>query len=390
MSNTSSPAAAAPAPRSPLGKLLRHLRNGTLGERVGKVFGRLPVHIRVRWYGADTPAQAAAALTRWAQIFLDGAGADGWVMSLGTGDAFHQALDHALGQRRLNIRSLSLQQAVALPVEETRTLRGIVCGHADARALTDAARVLAKQPRLSAVPFEYAAGLNPERTQFARQDEYRDTWFVAPSLLDSPNPYAIYDESLQHFEQKCGLRDYLDLYQMLRYVTENEVPGDIAEFGSYRGHSGWLIARTLQALGSGKRLYMFDMFEQFPPEPYGMDHYWNRSHFVDFAEVRGKLAAFSNVELVKGDFTQTLVSSGVGRLALAYVDCDSYRATRYLIDRLWQHHLPARGTLVCEDYGHPALLGNRAAVHEELDSRPDAFKYFSQFSGLHITLKLSS
>lgn len=388
MNETSAPAAATPPPRSPLGKLLRHLRNGTLGERIGLAFGRLPNHIRVRWYGADDAAQAADALARWAQIFLDGASKESWVMSLGAGDAFHQTLDSALSRRKLNTRNLSLQQAVALSAEETRTLKGIVSGQTHANALTEAARVVAKHPRLSAVPFEYAAGLNPEKKQFVRQDEYRDTWFVAPWLLDSPGPYAIYEESLQHFEQKCGLRDYLDLYQMLRYVTENDIPGDIAEFGSYRGHSGWLIARTLQTLRSDRRLYMFDMFEQFPPEPYGMDHFWNRSHFVDFAEVRDKLAAFPNVELVKGDFTQTLASSGIGALALAYVDCDSYRATRYLIDRLWLHHLPARGALVCEDYGHPALLGNRAAFHEEMDGTPGAFRFFSQFSGLQIALKL--
>lgn len=369
-------------------KLARHIRNGTLGERIGRAFGRLPVHIRVRWYGAESQEQAVAALTRWAQIFLDGAVPDAWVLSLGAGNAFHQTLDHMLARSGVNYRSLPLAQALNLDESEINQLRGVICGHADIRGQTEVAQALAHHPLLSRVPFEYAAGINAEKTQFAQRDEYAQTWFVAPNLLDQPTPYQLYAESLERFEQKCGLRDYLDLYQVLRYVVENDVPGDVAEFGSYRGHSGWLIARTLQALGSAKRLYMFDMFEQFPPEPYGMDHYWNRSHFVNFDEVRAKLTNFPNVELIKGDFTQTLASSGVGSLALAYVDCDSYRATRYLIDRLWRHHLPARSVLACEDYGHPALLGNRVAVHEELDANRSGFKFFSQFSGLHITLKL--
>jgi O-methyltransferase len=254
--------------------------------------------------------------------------------------------------------------------------------------MTAAARMLAAHTALASVPFEYAAGLNAERAQFAASDEYGDTTFVSPVLLDSPTPYALYAESLQRFEQKCGLRDYLDLYQLLRSVVRSAVPGDIAEFGSYRGHSGWLIARTLQALNSDKRLYLFDMFAEFPAETAGVDHFWNRSHPVDFAEVQRKLAPFPNVTLVRGDFTQTLAASGVGRLALAYVDCDSYRATRFLYDALWQKHLAPGALLVCEDYGHPALLGSRTAVHDATAGWK-AFQFFSQFSGLHITQKPS-
>lgn len=389
MSSAEITAARAPRRRY-LSKLLRHLQRGTLGERIGKALGRLPAHVRVRWYGTDDPALAAKALARWAQIFADRAGPQGWILSLGEGSAFHRRLDRELARRGLRFRSLDLGQTLALPAAEAGQLAGIVAGQSDARSLTATVSALAAHPTLSGVAFEYAAGLDAEKVQFARQDEYARTWFVAPCLQDSPGPYAIYQESLRLFEQKCGLRDFLDLYQVLRHVVENRVPGDIAEFGSYRGHSGWLIARTLQALGSDKRVFLFDMFEQFPPEPYGMDHYWNRSHFVDFDEVRRKLAGFAQVQLVKGDFTQTLESCGLGTIALAYVDCDSYRATRYLIDRLWRQHLPTGGALVCEDYGHPALLGNRAAVHEELDHRSGAYKFFSQFSGLHVTLKLAS
>jgi O-methyltransferase len=377
-------------PMSFVAKLIRHLRRGTLAERIAAGFGRLPRHVRVRWQGAQTPHEAALALARWGAVFVGEERRDGWVLSVGDGNALHEALNAELRRRRVPFRTATLEEACGFGADEAAGLKGVLCGHAETAKITAAARRLASHPALGSVPFEYAASINRERRVFAELDEYADTYFVAPGLLDTPGPYAIYEESLTRFEQKCGLRDYLDLYQVLRYIVDNRVDGDIAEFGSYRGHSGWLIARTLQALGSDKKLYMFDTFEEFPAESFGVDHHWNSSHYVDFGEVRDKLSGFANVTLVKGDFTQTLAQSPVRRLALAYIDCDSYRATRFLIDALWSTHLSPRAALVCEDYGHPALLGNRVAVHEELDARPDAFKFFSQFSGLHITLKLSS
>ena len=370
---------------SALGKLLRHLRQGTLLQRLARQPGDLPPQVKVHWQGADSEPEGAAALADWAEELIARAPGGSWLLCLGEGGSFHRRLEATLALRGLSLRSHALAD-IAGWTAAPAGLAGIVCGYSDAARMTAAARALVAHPALAGVPFEYAAGLNPERAQFAACDEYPDTHFVSPVLLDAPSPYELYAESLQLFEQKCGLRDYLDLYQLLANVVRDQVPGDIAEFGSYRGHSGWLIARTLQALKSDKRLWMFDMFEEFPKESAGVDHFWNRSHYVDFAEVQRKLAPFPNVTLVRGDFTRTLATSGVKQLALAYVDCDSYRATRYLFDVLWREHVVPGGLLVCEDYGHPALLGSRAAVHDVADARP-GFRFFSQFSGLYITLK---
>ena len=368
-------------------KLRRHLRQGTLGEVVSRRLGILPEYIRVRWEGADNPAQGARVLAKRARIFVAQASPAAWVLSLGAGEDFHKLLDQRLRHERVAFKSQRLEDLGDWSSVRTEGLVAVLCGYSDSRRMTQAARWLAAHPVLGRVPFEYVNGLDRERGVFARLDEYSGTFFVSPVLLDQPSPYELYEESLKHFEQKCGLRDFLDLYQLLKAVVSGGVPGDIAEFGSYRGHSGYLIGRTLQALGSDKRLCMFDTFEGFPPEPLGVDHFWNRSHNVDFADVRRKFSGLPNVTLVKGDFTQTLSRSGLGGVALAYVDCDSYRATRFLFDALLPRQLSVRGVLVCEDYGHPALLGNRAAVHESLETVRGSFQYFSQFSGLYVLVK---
>jgi hypothetical protein len=372
-------------------ELLQKLRPRRLHAAVRRRLGLMPAAEQARWYGADNAEQAVQALTEWARGAVAKADPAAWVLSLGDNDALHLSLNQSLRRAGVSFRDAGLAQLQRWGEAECRGAVMVLCAYADARRLTATARTLALHPQLGGVPMEYVGGLDPERPLFARRDEYRDTFFVSPVLLDQPSPYEIYEESLLKFEQKCGLRDYLDLYQLLRHIVDNRIPGDIAEFGSYRGHSGWLIARTLRALGDKRRLFMFDMFDTFPEEGLGVDHFWNHSHDVRFEEVRDKLAEFDNVTLVRGDFTKTLPQSEAKRLALGYIDCDSYRATRWLLDTLLGEpagvELSAGGVLACEDYGHPALLGNRAAVHEGLEGRGGGFRFFSQFSGLYIFFK---
>jgi hypothetical protein len=270
------------------------------------------------------------------------------------------------------------------------TLACVVAADSEAAKITRVARSALTDPRLAELPLEYATGLEPEHRQFRKQDEYEGELFISPVLLDHPSPYALYAKSLERFEQKCGLRDYLDLYQMLVSVEQRDVPGDVAEFGSYKGHSGWLIGKTLEGLGSRRSVHLFDMFENFPSESSGIDYFWSGTHEVQFEEVRSKLAELPAVRLVKGEFERTLPESGIDKLALAYIDCDSYRAVLYLARELFEDRLSPGGVMVFEDYGHPALLGCRVAVHEYFDGRTDCLRFFSQFSGVYTVVKLSN
>lgn len=347
--------------------------------------GRMSRAQQVRWYGARTAGDGQYALVTWGRAALRGApGRE--LLVVGDNDEFRRGLLATLDAAKLPARAADIPGLASI---NAGAVAAVLCAALDEAGQQSIAAAVQAHPGLAQRRFEYVGGLDPAQAQFARQDEYAGTFFVSPSLRDAPGPYAIYQESLQLFEQKCGLRDYLDLYQALSDLVRREVPGDIAEFGSYKGHSGWLIARTLQALGSSKRLWMFDMFESFPEEALGVDQFWSNTHTVDFAEVSRKLAAFPNVTLVRGDFTRTLAESPVRELALAYVDCDSYRATHYLLTTIPDRYLQTGGKLICEDYGHPALLGNRVAVHATMDQRKDFSSYFSQFSGLYIFTKLS-
>lgn len=373
---------------SVISRLLRHWHAGTLFDWLcSRLRGRTPVVRRVRWFGADTQDEALLALGAWAVEVARGDGVAHEVVTLGEQDAFHKALNRRLRRLGVAYESYDLETLLGLQRDAVDKLGIILVASTDTRRQTQLVQALVGHSLLGGIRCEYVAGLDAARKEFIEYDEYPDTHFVSPVLLDDPAPYTIYRESLKYFQQKCGFRDYLDLYQILKHVVENGVEGDIAEFGSYRGHSGWLIAKSLQALGSNKRLFMFDMFEAFPQEDHGVDQFWSQTHDVDFTSLKAKFADLTHVTFVKGDFTQTLAESDVRSLALAYVDCDSYRATRYLLETFQERYLTSGAAMICEDYGHPALLGNRIAVHEVMDGRPNWFRYFSQFSGLYIMVK---
>jgi O-methyltransferase len=349
--------------------------------------GWIPPDERVRWFGARTVGEGARALTARVARGISTPGA--WTLMVGAdGD-----LQRALAQKFDGL-GWSYRRVATLRDLDRGTLDGpppsaVLATDVEARPVTEAARQALAEPRLSDLPLEYVTGLEPEHRQFRRQDEYAEDIFISPVLLAQPSPYELYDASLERFEQKCGLRDYLDLYQLLTDVDQRGVAGDVAEFGSYKGHSGWLIGKTLEALGSSKRLHMFDTFESFPEER-GVDHFWSGTHEVRLEEVQSRLADLPAVRLVQGEFQKTLPAAGLEEIALAYVDCDSYRAVSYLAPELFERHLSPGGVIVFEDYGHPALLGCRVAVHEYFDGRVDCLRFFSQFSGLYIVVKLST
>lgn len=373
---------------NPLNRVFLHLRQGTLGDVLRKKLGIARQDVRVHWFGAESEEDAAGALAKQGQRAWRARGGDGWVAVVGNGSTLQRGIGERLQRQRVPHRLLDAAALFALAPGEIANLRIIVCAMARSADIADLGSRLVSHPELSRITFEYAPGIDPERSVFRNLDEYRDTFFVSPALRDAVPVYQIYEESLTRFEQKCGLRDYLDLYQLLRHVHTQNIPGAIAEFGSFRGHSGWLIARLLKALGSDKKVYLFDTFEAFPTEDYGVDSFWSSTHHVDFNEVKSKFHDLDNVEFVKGDFTVTLPQMDIKQLAVAYIDCDSYRATRFLVEHIYDRQLSKFGVMAFEDYGHLALLGNRLAVDETVRSVNRGFQFFSQFSGIYAVLKI--
>lgn len=284
---------------------------------------------------------------------------------------------------------IDVKELSKLEKENGATVACIVCGHFNAEGTMTCGRFLISHENTREIPFEYILIPQKDFERVRKYDLYQTYSFTSPLFADRIDYLSIYEESLRRFEQKCDIRDYMDLCQALKHVTKNNIQGDIAEFGSFRGHSGYLITETLRQLGVEKRILLFDMFAEFPPEGLGVDYFWDE-HKVNYEEVKNKFSNFKNVELVKGDFTQTILNFPESKFSFIYMDCDSYRATKFLVDHLFEKQLNVGGMIVFEDYGHPALLGNRLAVHECFDNRKNCFTFYSQYSGYYIVLKTAN
>ena len=164
------------------------------------------------------------------------------------------------------------------------------------------------------MPVEYVIIPIHENRDINRSWEHAAS-HISPLYIGEQQPFQIYDESLTIFEPKTGIRDYMDLLQGINHVHENQIPGDICEFGSYKGHSGYLTRKYLDEINSDRMLYLFDMFESFPSESIGIDHFWNETHEVDFEDVKSKFSGLDKVEFVKGEFSKTLTRSNCHKIS---------------------------------------------------------------------------
>jgi hypothetical protein len=238
------------------------------------------------------------------------------------------------------------------------------------------------------IPFEYSVIPKLENAKIGKMYE-NSADFISPLHIQKISCFDLHDMSCEKFEPKTGMRDFMDLAQCINYINSRSLEGDLAEFGSFKGQSGFLTASYLEKIKSDKKLFMFDAFENFPVESIGVDRFWSNTHDVDFEEISQKFISFDNVELVKGDFTKTFSRSNCKKLCLVFADCDSYRGTEFIINEIFDDLLVAGGIMIFEDYGHANLLGNRLAVHKAFDQKANAFCFFSQFSGSFIVCKLS-
>jgi len=311
-----------------------------------------------------------------------------YVLIIGGPDTMTDAVREDLAGRGMLPVVLSLETFLADGLIDSERYACVICTYTDIRRTTATARAVLADARLSHLTFEYVTF--PAASYHALERHQNEGALVKVSPLPTYpiDVFELYEASLDLFEKKCDIRDFMDVCQLFKTIRDNRIDGDVAEFGSYRGHSGYLMASLMDGLGMDKRLLLFDTFDSFPEEPLGIDRFWSGSHPVDFDAVRAKFDAFPFVSFVKGDFTRTFETAAVEKLALVYVDCDAYRSTDNLIRQVFPEVLAPGGIMIFEDYGHAQLLGNRAAVHNYFDGRPGCVQFFSQFSGCYIVVKL--
>jgi hypothetical protein len=124
----------------------------------------------------------------------------------------------------------------------------------------------------------------------------------------------------------------IHIYQSLVYISHNDLKGDIAEFGVYKGGTTSFIAKTIHELGINSRIFAFDTFNGFPPKRNILDLYDNpNDEYFDERIVSNFLKNY-DIEIVKGDIAQTFESLRNTQLVFSFFDTDNYTPTAASLD----------------------------------------------------------
>ena len=200
---------------------------------------------------------------------------------------------------------------------------------------------------------------------FLAYDVWRRTYKDSVIFKGYPRDKGFYD-----FLNK----DYIGKMDRIAIIGELvkmslHIPGDIAEFGVFKGHTAAMILNVMKKEGSDKTLYLFDSFQGLPDSNYEGDEYWNDGiYFKSTLAEQVKILLNNNeqVEIVEGFFSDTLKNYQEVSYSFCHLDVDIYPSViecfEYIYPRLRQ------GSIIAfDDYGFPACIGAKKAVDELID-----------------------
>lgn len=155
--------------------------------------------------------------------------------------------------------------------------------------------------------------------------------------------------------------------------------GEIIEGGVFKGTSLIRFAklRTILENSFSRKIFAFDVFGNFPNTNLDLDQNLKNKFIeeskpsdkeISIEEIKNKLTnlnLFENIELVKGDITQTIPEftekNPEIKIALLHIDVDLFEATETLLKYLWPRVVKG-GIVILDDYGY--FAGANKAIED--------------------------
>ncbi|MEO9190466.1 MAG: TylF/MycF/NovP-related O-methyltransferase [Acetobacteraceae bacterium] len=166
----------------------------------------------------------------------------------------------------------------------------------------------------------------------------------------------------------------------IKHVLDDNVMGDLAELGVYRGNSAALLAHYARIYS--RKVFLFDTFEGFDRRDIiGVD----RSKPAAFADTSldqvRELVGDDDVTFVQGWFPQSIPPDlYASRFCLVHIDCDLYAPAKAALEFFYPRLSPG-GLLIVHDYASPAWRGIKRAVDEYCRAIPERPIIFGDKSG---------
>ena len=192
------------------------------------------------------------------------------------------------------------------------------------------------------------------------------------------------------------LARFLAIYELLKETIS--VPGNIAEFGAFRGTNTMFMAKVmhiLDPLGS-KKVMMFENFaglETFSDQdgPAIEERGRFRGSEQEFREVISLFGYENYIDVIKGDIVETvprLIDEDDSlSFSLVYIDVDLYQPTKVILGNVVNRLMPG-SLLVFDEWGFAQYPGESVAVREFLSEYGGLFETFHVKNARQPTLVL--
>jgi hypothetical protein len=176
------------------------------------------------------------------------------------------------------------------------------------------------------------------------------------------------DKEVWHSENIYHLKT--DISRMGKFIYHYEIykkivdiPGDILEFGVFKGISltRFLTFRSLLENNFSRKVYGFDNFGYFPKVKSKVDNSFitkwqsNTGFGIDINELDEifKTKGFQNYELIKGNVFKTLdlflKKNNNLKISLLHLDMDVYDPTKFVLNKLLKY-MSKGGIILIDDY----------------------------------------
>lgn len=163
---------------------------------------------------------------------------------------------------------------------------------------------------------------------------------------------------------------------LLELLSETLVtPGDVVEFGCYKGDTSVLFQKLLQKQAPDKTLWLYDSFAGLPAKTTedssaAGDQFKAGELFVSKKEVVTKFKkANLKLPVIKKNFFEDLdpVRDLPDEISFAFLDGDLYQSIKTSL-KLVAPKMSENGVIVIHDYNNPELPGVTRAVDEFISS----------------------
>jgi hypothetical protein len=213
--------------------------------------------------------------------------------------------------------------------------------------------------------------------------------YYPPSTASFPNRIDLYRRWIRgnRINNNGDASRFIALMLNLRQLLKEEIDGDFAELGVWKGNSAAILAAF--AAESRKRLFLFDTFSGFDKRDLTGEDKGKKMEFEDTSIdlVRETTGHDEITTYVAGFFPDSITAEVVERkFSLVHLDCDLYTPMKAALEFFYPR-MPRGGMIILHDYSSGCWSGATRAIDEFCETTGEYIALWPDKSGTAIMRK---